>query len=498
MKRARSLLLVLVAPSFAQATIRVPADAATIQEGIALAQTGDTVLVAPGTYHEALDFLGKAITVRSEAGAASTIVDATGTGSPAVGFFSGEGPSSILQGFTLTGGSSSSWPGTGISCFGASGIAAPLIRDCVVTGNRSSAASGAGVAGNATLEDCLIEGNRTGDGAGGGVFGAPTLRRCTVRANSAYDSGGLYLLGGLLEDCRILENYGGEGAIAGGVTIAGNGVVLRRCVVARNTSSGFYQYSVKGAGVHIGPGLSATLENCTVVDNHVVDPGPYPADDVGGIYGNALLVNTILRGNDAGEYAPGSGLAASYSDIEGAPAGTGNFDLDPLFVDQAAGDYHLRAGSPCIDAGDPASPPEFDCTCADVGAFALPRAKVLARIGTGINRPCFTILSQPVVGTTFVLRVDASLHPGARLSGFLGVDAPLSPGVVYPFGELLIDAFGGRKLVQASRPSTGYLDDFPLPIPADPALIGLIGYLQGWILGGGVELCNGLDVLLGR
>ena len=48
------------------ATIRVPADAATIQSAIDSAVTGDTVLVSPGTYVENINFRGKAITVASE------------------------------------------------------------------------------------------------------------------------------------------------------------------------------------------------------------------------------------------------------------------------------------------------------------------------------------------------------------------------------------------------------------------------------------------------
>jgi hypothetical protein len=31
-------------------------------------------------------------------------------------------------------------------------------------------------------------------------------------------------------------------------------------------------------------------------------------------------------------------------------------ELDPQFEDAAAGDVHLQSTSPCIDAGDPASP----------------------------------------------------------------------------------------------------------------------------------------------
>ena len=58
---------------------------------------------------------------------------------------------------------------------------------------------------------------------------------------------------------------------------------------------------------------------------------------------------------------------ASYSDVLGGYPGTGNFDADPLFVDASGGDDHLRAGSPCIDTGDPLAL-DPDGTRADVGA----------------------------------------------------------------------------------------------------------------------------------
>ena len=49
--------------------------------------------------------------------------------------------------------------------------------------------------------------------------------------------------------------------------------------------------------------------------------------------------------------------------------GTGVVYRDPLFVDAEDGDFHLRAGSPCIDAGDPESPLDPDTTRADIGPF---------------------------------------------------------------------------------------------------------------------------------
>ncbi|NIM64051.1 MAG: hypothetical protein GTO30_21095, partial [Acidobacteria bacterium] len=50
-------------------------DHATIQDAIVAALDDDVIVVAAGTYPEVIDFMGKAITVRSSGGADVTTID---------------------------------------------------------------------------------------------------------------------------------------------------------------------------------------------------------------------------------------------------------------------------------------------------------------------------------------------------------------------------------------------------------------------------------------
>ena len=86
------------------ATIHVPADQPTIQAGIDAASAGDIVVVAEGTYTENVTFLGKAITVRADAGAGAVVIDGNQAGS-VVTFATAESSESVLDGFTIRNGS---------------------------------------------------------------------------------------------------------------------------------------------------------------------------------------------------------------------------------------------------------------------------------------------------------------------------------------------------------------------------------------------------------
>ena len=116
----------------------------TIQAAIYASQSGDTVIVADGTYsgdgNRDLDFGGQDITVTSQNGATKTIIDcgghasADGSGDHR-GFYIHSGESAaVISGFTIKNGYESHDSGGGIY-IESSGV---TVQDCTITGNMAS------------------------------------------------------------------------------------------------------------------------------------------------------------------------------------------------------------------------------------------------------------------------------------------------------------------------------------------------------------------------
>jgi hypothetical protein len=162
-------------------TILVPLDFPTIQEAIDAAVDGDRVLVAPGTYVENINFLGKGITVTSEEGPEVTIIDGNQAGS-VVTFDSGEGLASVLSGLTITNGQALYPGGGGILCNESS----PTIINCKIVNNSSTVGGGGGIScwgssSSPIITNCIISENSSI--IGGGIFcyySSPTISNCTI------------------------------------------------------------------------------------------------------------------------------------------------------------------------------------------------------------------------------------------------------------------------------------------------------------------------------
>ena len=171
------------------ATIYVPADQLTIQAGIDAAVGGDLVLVAPGTYIENIDFIGKAITLRSESGAEVTVINGNQADS-VVTFDSGETEEAVIDNFTIMNGNATY--GGGIYC---RDFSSPTITNCTIRENIALSRGGGIICFvfcEPTITNCTIIGN-SAEQKGGGIHiedSNPTITNCTISENISYWLGG--------------------------------------------------------------------------------------------------------------------------------------------------------------------------------------------------------------------------------------------------------------------------------------------------------------------
>ena len=161
----------------------------SIQDAIYWAATGAVITVLDGNYtgpgNRGISFEGKAITLRSQNGPENCIIDCEYV---ARGFrFSwGEGPDSVLEGFTISNGNAYADEGLyggGIYC----DMGSPTIKGCIV--KKSQAEMGGGIYldfSSAILENCAIVENRAFQDGGGLMCwkSSPTLINCTIGNNS--------------------------------------------------------------------------------------------------------------------------------------------------------------------------------------------------------------------------------------------------------------------------------------------------------------------------
>ena len=313
------------------ATLNVPGDYDTIQDAIDAAENGDTVQVAAGTYAERLYLEYKSIALIG-AGAENTIVDVSAARAICCLRMYQVPDTARVEGFTFTGGRGALMELPVHKCRAGGGVrlyeSSPTITNCTISNN--SADYGGGLAlyySDATLIGNTITGNVADYGGGLYLYESdPILTGNTIADNTAdEDGGGMYIYGGspILANNIVSGNLAGEG---GGMYLIGSCPLLTNNTITSNTGGGIYEYQV------------GSLPQCVYL---------HP------------IRNCILWGNDPYDVDVSLDKYPWYSDIGvgyvgGDPfmRGEGNISADPMFVNPSAGDYHLKAGSPCIDAGN--------------------------------------------------------------------------------------------------------------------------------------------------
>lgn len=345
--------------------IRVPADQATIQAAIEEASEGDTILVDEGLYYENINFLGKAITVASHflldadtSHISKTIINGSQATHPdsasVVLMISGEDTTSVLTGFTITGGK-----GTFINK-----IHTIFEADYYGGGGILVYNSGAKITNNIIEENHISDpGNQVRGTLGCGILAAVNhnhnaiIRNNTIRYNSGTDNGawggGLSLHGGrfLVENNTISHNTLKTTTIYA----VGAGIMweyesqpgsIDETVIRNNLISGNKALSTSGGGcgggicfnMRSGSGVSQLYNN--VITGNIVE-------GIGGaLYGwssSASIYNNTLIDNEAS-------MGGNYIAMEGNVSFLLFNNIFWNYLDNEKADYYFLGGGNSIRA----------------------------------------------------------------------------------------------------------------------------------------------------
>jgi predicted outer membrane repeat protein len=382
-------------------------DYTTIQEGLNAAGTGDTVLVAPGTYDQpldrALDFDGEGIVLMSQAGPGATFIDCEGE-DRAFYFHNDEDSTAVVDGFSIREGDALSGGAVYMSW------CSPTIKNCIFEWNSANSEGGAILCLNADsprITDCDFLHNEGGSGGaincyrstaiiegcefidnhavtmGGAIMlnecTTPQITGCSFEDNTAEVAGGGIacqdVSDGLLADLTFDAN--GCDSEGGGLFCARSSPTIADVVFTGNSCGS------RGGGIVCKLWSDPELTNVTFIDNSATYGGGMRIEDSdptldnvtfcrnGGSLGGGvhcvnasapILTNVIIAFSTAGEGIACSGACdptVSHSCIFGNAGGDSlcagsrnNLFVDPRFCNMMEGDVTLCANSCCL----PASP----------------------------------------------------------------------------------------------------------------------------------------------
>jgi predicted outer membrane repeat protein len=280
-----------------EAAVRsVPQQHSSIQACIDAAADYDQCVVAPGTYHERINFLGKPIQVRSVGGPEVTIIDATGLNESVVLAINEESNYTILEGFTIQGGVGTyfvesqgggmlTWNSrpTIINClfrdnFAKQGggvhnhyFSAPVFIECTFENNHAEYGGGmSNEIAKPILIDCHFESNNATAGGGGGMWNAnsePIVVGCDFRRNRAsWVGGGMHNVWSnpLVHDCLLESNHAGRGG--GMYSYSDSHPRMKRVTFARNTAAD------AGGGAYYDE-FGGELVECSFIENEAAKGG---------------------------------------------------------------------------------------------------------------------------------------------------------------------------------------------------------------------------------
>jgi len=176
-----------------------------------------------------------------------------------------------------------------------------------------------------------------------------TLRQVTLDSNGQYGLDAMNCVVDL-ERSLVTRNQGGGVALfACDFTLANNFIVNNGLATATFGGVNILRDPPSGAGAGL-------LAFNTIARNS--EPAVKCSDQVTTL----TFADDIVFGNGTTQVVnSGAKCMWKYSDIAPMPVGgTGNIGTDPMFVNPEADDYHLAAGSPCVNTADPAATVDID------------------------------------------------------------------------------------------------------------------------------------------
>jgi PKD repeat protein len=344
--------------------------ATNIQAAVDAAGSGPggftTVLVSNGVYTVTNEItITMGITLRGFSGNRDDTVVRGGFPVTSNRCFSITDSGAVVDGFTITNGNLGTLSESG----GGVNMTAGTLRNCLVIGNSSrgisaGAGSGAGIyATGGSVLDCVIRNNTSTLSDGGGIYSAGLVSNCLITGNSTpEDGGGMRISGATVDRCIIASNMSLRVAAGGG----GGGIhkenttsaTVRNCLIAGNLSKS------QGGGIYFVTG-KLNLENCTVVGNLASTNG-------GGVFAAISTASYALSGTNCIVINNQATQAGATNDIAGVASFFGyscspdlvamvnsNITAGPMFAvpgsgygtNHVVGNYHLKEGSPCANAG---------------------------------------------------------------------------------------------------------------------------------------------------
>jgi hypothetical protein len=407
----------VLAVSAGATTINVPSPSyPTIQSGVSAATSGDTVLVACGTYNEFNVVMTSGIVLRSQTGEAScATIHAMGQGRVLYCYNLTE--ETKIEGFTITGGAAmGSDPnnrGGGMYCR----YSTVSVTNCDFVENIALY-EGGGIwcrESSLVLTDCNFLGNLAQTGIGGGVLCGQTdpltVTGCTFTDNNATDdAGGMFCI-----DCPASITYcyfyhNTSLANSGGLDCRGPDYHIEGCTFDDN-SAAFY-----GGGMSVYGFTSSDIDYCTFSNNTAGMEG-------GGCYcgGNSDVhfTHCTFADNSAPQ---GGGIAVGWQSSPSSMTGAYNIIAFSKQGEAVYCDANCTADPLCIDVYGNSGGDYVGCLSDDgPGIYAISKDPLFCRTSNPsdpyalrpsspcapANSPCGILLGAHDVGCPdMVKRVD--------------------------------------------------------------------------------------------